>query len=61
MGTYVMEVTMEGDGGRGHGGKNRGLTVISAFRHNLTKPDQLTDENVLKAMVLGWCVEWVRM
>ena len=43
-----------------HGKRNRGLTVINAFRH-LAKPDQLTDDNVLKAMVLGWCVEWVSM
>ena len=38
MGTYVMEVTIEGEWGREHGGENCGLTVINAFRH-LAKPD----------------------
>lgn len=38
------------------GKRNRGLTVINAFRL-LAKPDQLTDDNVFKAMMLGWCVE----
>ncbi|XP_072017554.1 LOW QUALITY PROTEIN: farnesyl pyrophosphate synthase-like [Amphiura filiformis] len=42
-----------------HGKRNRGLTVINAFRH-LAQPDQLTDDNVLKAMVMGWCVEWLQ-
>ncbi|XP_071495745.1 farnesyl pyrophosphate synthase-like [Diadema antillarum] len=42
------------------GGKmNRGLTVVNAFRQ-LATADQLTEDNVQKAMVLGWCIEWLQ-
>ncbi|XP_071795725.1 farnesyl pyrophosphate synthase-like isoform X1 [Asterias amurensis] len=39
-----------------HGKRNRGLTTVASFRH-LAKPSQMTDGNLHKAMVLGWCVE----
>ncbi|XP_071852622.1 farnesyl pyrophosphate synthase-like isoform X1 [Apostichopus japonicus] len=39
-----------------HGKRNRGLSVISSFRY-LASSSQLTDANLEKAMVLGWCVE----
>ena len=40
------------------GKRNRGLTVVSAFRQ-LASSAQKTDDNIHIAMVLGWCVEWV--
>jgi len=41
------------------GGKlNRGLTVAATLR--ILKGDtQLTEEEIFKANLLGWCVEWV--
>ncbi|XP_038052693.1 farnesyl pyrophosphate synthase-like isoform X2 [Patiria miniata] len=42
-----------------HGKRNRGLTTVASFRF-LASPSQATDANVFKAMVLGWCVEWLQ-
>ncbi|KAL1916091.1 uncharacterized protein VTP21DRAFT_6095 [Calcarisporiella thermophila] len=40
------------------GGKmNRGLSVVDTLR--ILKPD-LSEEDVFKASVLGWCVEWLQ-
>ncbi|KAJ8048557.1 Farnesyl pyrophosphate synthase [Holothuria leucospilota] len=39
-----------------HGKRNRGLSVVSSFRY-LANSSQLTESNLNKAMVLGWCVE----
>ena len=41
------------------GKRNRGLTVVNAFRQ-LANSVQNTEDNIHTAMVLGWCVEWVR-
>ncbi|XP_070566289.1 farnesyl pyrophosphate synthase-like [Ptychodera flava] len=41
------------------GKKNRGLTVVSAYRSIIGKED-ISDEEVKCAMVLGWCVEWLQ-
>ncbi len=41
-----------------HGKKNRGLTVPATF--GLLKPDHTQDE-MESALVLGWCVEIVRI
>ncbi|XP_077978203.1 farnesyl pyrophosphate synthase-like [Glandiceps talaboti] len=41
------------------GKRNRGLTVISAYRSLVGEPDISTDD-VKCAMVLGWCVEWLQ-
>ncbi|XP_015512781.1 farnesyl pyrophosphate synthase isoform X1 [Neodiprion lecontei] len=38
------------------GKKNRGLAVVYAFK-KLATHDQLTEENVRLARILGWCVE----
>ena len=40
------------------GGKlNRGLSVVDTYALVLGRP--LTEEEKKRAMVLGWCVEWV--
>ncbi|XP_014663778.1 PREDICTED: farnesyl pyrophosphate synthase-like isoform X1 [Priapulus caudatus] len=39
-----------------HGKKNRGLAVVKSYRC-LVKPEELTEENLTIARVLGWCVE----
>ena len=38
---------------------NRGLSVIDSFR-SLVNGRVLTDAEVEKAHVLGWCVEWLQ-
>ncbi|OAD58472.1 Farnesyl pyrophosphate synthase, partial [Eufriesea mexicana] len=38
------------------GGKNRALTVIHAYKL-LSPYDQLTEENIRLARILGWCIE----
>ena len=40
------------------GKKNRGLTVLHSYR--FLAGDKATDEGCKEAMILGWCVEWVR-
>ncbi|XP_022096427.1 farnesyl pyrophosphate synthase-like isoform X2 [Acanthaster planci] len=42
-----------------HGKRNRGLTTVASFRY-LASASQATDANLHKAMVLGWCVEWLQ-
>lgn len=39
-----------------HGKLNRGLMVPQTFKL-LTEPDQHTEENMKRAIILGWCVE----
>lgn len=39
-----------------NGKKNRGLATVLAFKL-LAKPDDLTEDNIRLAHVLGWCVE----
>lgn len=41
------------------GKRNRGLSVIGSLRH-LVSPDELAEDDVKTAVILGWCVEWVR-
>lgn len=38
------------------GKKNRGLSVVHAYKM-LAKPDELTEDNLRLAHILGWCVE----
>lgn len=41
------------------GGKlNRGLTVIHSLQ--LLQPEGLTEEEIERANVLGWCIEWLQ-
>lgn len=37
---------------------NRGLMVIGSLRH-LAGDRVLTEEEERKALILGWCIEWV--
>ena len=39
------------------GKKNRGLSVIGTLRR--LQQDQLSEEDVNFALLLGWCIEWV--
>ncbi|XP_078572346.1 farnesyl pyrophosphate synthase-like isoform X1 [Branchiostoma floridae x Branchiostoma japonicum] len=41
------------------GKRNRGLSVITSYRF-LVSSDQLTEENIHRAMVVGWCIEWLQ-
>ena len=41
-----------------HGKKNRGLTVVDAYRH-LAGDAAVNEDDLLIARVLGWCVEMV--
>lgn len=41
------------------GKKNRALVLVYAYKQ-LALPDQLTDENIRLARILGWCNEMVR-
>ncbi|XP_039623161.1 farnesyl pyrophosphate synthase [Polypterus senegalus] len=38
------------------GKRNRGLSVIASYRELVT-PEQLTPENLQRALVVGWCIE----
>lgn len=38
---------------------NRGLMVIGSLRH-LAQDRILTEDEEKKALILGWCIEWVR-
>ena len=38
---------------------NRGLMVVASLRHICDR--ELTDDEEKKAIILGWCVEWVSM
>ena len=38
------------------GKKNRGISVVTSFKE--LKKDY-TDDDIRRARVLGWCVEWV--
>ncbi|CAH1255547.1 FDPS [Branchiostoma lanceolatum] len=49
----VLEYTCPG------GKRNRGLSVITSYRYLVTS-DQLTEENIHTAMVVGWCIEWLQ-
>lgn len=40
------------------GKKNRGLAVVYAYT-KLVQPEQLTEENLRLARILGWCTELV--
>ena len=37
---------------------NRGLMVIGSLRH-LVQDRVLTEDEEKKALILGWCIEWV--
>lgn len=39
-----------------HGKQNRGLLTLLTYK-NLVKPENLTQENIKLAQILGWCVE----
>lgn len=43
-----------------NGKKNRGLSVVLAYKL-LEKPENITPESVRLAIILGWCVEMVRI
>jgi farnesyl diphosphate synthase len=36
---------------------NRGISVVDTVK--IIRGDAITDEEIKKAEVLGWCVEWV--
>ena len=36
---------------------NRGLTVVASLRSIVNR--DLTEEELFRAQVLGWCIEWV--
>ena len=40
------------------GKKNRGLALVYAYRQ-LAPVDELTDDNIRLARILGWCIEMV--
>lgn len=40
------------------GKKNRGLALVYAYK-KLVAPEQLTEENLRLARILGWCTELV--
>lgn len=42
-----------------NGKKNRGLALVLAYKM-LAPADQLTDENIRLAQILGWCVEMLQ-
>ena len=42
-----------------YGKKNRGLTVVHSYRYLVGS--KCTEDGVRLAMILGWCVEWVRI
>lgn len=41
------------------GKRNRGLSVIGSLRE-LLPPNELTQELVQRALLVGWCIELVR-
>jgi len=41
------------------GKRNRGLSVIGSLRH-LVNPNELAEDDVKTAVILGWCVEWLQ-
>eukprot|EP00730_Choanoeca_flexa_P020474 TRINITY_DN9999_c0_g1_i1.p1 TRINITY_DN9999_c0_g1~~TRINITY_DN9999_c0_g1_i1.p1 ORF type:complete len:357 (+),score=121.40 TRINITY_DN9999_c0_g1_i1:2065-3135(+) len=42
------------------GGKmNRGLSVLTSYRH-LIAPREATDDEIRKCQMLGWCIEWLQ-
>lgn len=41
------------------GKRNRGLSVIGSLRE-LLPPNQLTQDVVQRALLVGWCIELVR-
>lgn len=49
----VLEYNLAG------GKKNRGLTTVFAYEM-LEKPENITEESLRLARILGWCVEMVR-
>jgi hypothetical protein len=42
-----------------YGKKNRGLAVVQSYRY--LARNSCTDEGVKLAMIIGWCIEWVRV
>ena len=38
---------------------NRGLMVVGSLRH-LVQDRTLSQDEEKKALILGWCIEWVR-
>nr|AKM16734.1 farnesyl diphosphate synthase [Mylabris cichorii] len=42
-----------------NGKKNRGLSVVTSYKM-LEKPENLTPDNIRKAIILGWCVEMLQ-
>lgn len=42
------------------GKRNRGLSVIGSLRE-LVPPSQLTQDTVQRALLVGWCIELVRV
>ena len=40
-----------------HGKKNRGLTVVHSYKYLMG--DKVTEEELVNARVIGWCIEWV--
>lgn len=42
------------------GKRNRGLSVIGSLRE-LVPPSQLTRDTVQRALLVGWCIELVRV
>ena len=40
-----------------HGKKNRGVSVVTSFRCLVSNP---TEDELYKARLLGWCIEWLQ-
>ncbi|KAF6032416.1 FDPS [Bugula neritina] len=40
-----------------HGKKNRGVSVVTSYKYLIVNP---SDNELFKARVLGWCVEWLQ-
>lgn len=51
--TRVLEYTCPG------GKMNRGLSVLNSLRHLITDRE-LSDDEIQKANILGWCIEWLQ-
>lgn len=54
---FLIEVLVYNTPG---GKRNRGLSVIGSLRE-LVPPSQLTQDTVQRALLVGWCIELVRV
>lgn len=40
-----------------HGKRNRGLSLVSAYKQLVPESDLQGDDGIEKARILGWCIE----